>query len=145
MIRHCTTKDRTSIAVYLATKLKISLSEANSKAKRIVKNGMSSFLKEEKNLTGLCWVETRIVNDKKEKFVEILSDHWKLAESFLQCLRWALNGDYYFAAPIHDSLNRTFNKHGLQFIKVNDKFNVYIGRFEKRVFKSFKSEDIDAD
>lgn len=141
MIRHCTTKDRTSIAVYLATKLKISLSEANSKAKRIVKNGMPSFLKEEKNLTGLCWVETRIVNDKKEKFVEILSDHWKLAESFLQCLRWALNGIYYFSLPRHDSLNRTYNKNGIRYLKVDGDRNIYVYKFEKREFRSFKEED----
>lgn len=141
MIRHCTTKDRTSIAVYLATKLKISLSEANSKAKRIVKNGMPSFLKEEKNLTGLCWIETRLVNDKKEKFVEILSDHWKLAESFLQCLRWKLDGIFYFSLPKYDSLNRTYNKNGIRYLKVDGDRNIYVYKFEKREFRSFKEED----
>jgi hypothetical protein len=143
MIRQCSTKDRTSIAVYLVSKLGISLSDATFKAKRIIKSGYPSFLKEEKNLSGLCYVESRIVNDKKERFVEILSDNWRLAESFIQCLRWKLDGIHYFSLPKHDSLNRTYNKNGIRFLKVDGDRNIYQYKFEKRQFYSFKSEDLD--
>jgi hypothetical protein len=141
MIRQTSTKDKTSIAVYLSKKLNISLKDASIKARKIVKNGLPSFLKESKDLEGVCWVETRLVNEKKEKFVEILVDNWRLAESFIQCLRWSLDGICWFSLPRHDMLNRTLNKAGIRFVKVDGDKNVYIYKFEKRYFQSYKSED----
>jgi hypothetical protein len=144
MIRPCSTKDKTSIAVYLASKLGISLSEATIKAKNIVKSGLPNFIKEEKNLTGLCYVEIRTINDKKEKFVEILSDNWRLAESFIQCLRWKLDGIFWFSLPKHDSLNRTYNKNSIRFVRVDGDKNIYNYKFEKREFRNYKSEDLES-
>ena len=144
MIRQISTGDKTSIAIYLASKLNIDLPEANIKARKIVKNGLPSFIKEGKDLLGICYVELRLVGNKKEKFVEILCDNWRLAESYLQVLRWNLNGDYQFSVPKHDWLNRTLNKNGIRFNKVDGLNNLYIGRFEKREFHSFKSEDLES-
>lgn len=143
MIRNITTKDKTSLAVYLSSKLNISLPDAKLKASKIVKNGQTSFLKEEKDLSGICYVENRLINDKKEKYVVILVNHWKLAESFIQCLRWKLDGIFWFELPKHDSLNRTFNKAGIRFVKIDGDRNLYNYKFDKRQFFSFKSEDIE--
>jgi len=144
MIRQASTKDITSIAVYLSQKLNISLKDASIKARKIVKSGLPSFLKEGKDLEGICWVETRLVNEKKEKFIEIYVNNWRLAESFIQCLRWSLNGDYFLSVPKHDFLNRTYNKNGIRFLKVDGENNLYISRFEKRFFQSYKAEDYEA-
>lgn len=141
MIRKFSSKDKMSISNYLSNKLNISLIDANRRAKRILKSGLPTLLKEDKDLQGLCWIETRLIGDKKENFVEIYVNHWKLAEHFLQCLRWELNGLYWFSLPIHDSLNRTLNKHGIRFVKVDGDKNFYHYKFEKREFKSFKLED----
>ena len=144
MIRQVSTKDKTSIAIYLAQKLNISLPDANIKANKIIKNGLSAFMLEGKDLQGMCWVELRLIGEKKEKFVEILCNNWRLAESYLQVLRWNLNGDYFFSVPKHDWLNRTLNKNGIRFYKIDGLNNLYIGRFEKRTFYSFKSEDLES-
>jgi hypothetical protein len=141
MIRQASTNDKTSIAVYLSKKLNISLKDANNKARKIIKSGLSAFILEGKDLLGICYVELRLVGNKKEKFVEILCDNWRLAESYIQILRWNLNGDYQFSVPKHDWLNRTLNKNGIRFNKIDGLNNLYIGRFEKREFHSFKSED----
>src|SRR4030067_3737377 len=101
MIRKISSSDKVAIAVYLSNKLNISLSEANAKTRKILKNGLS-FIKEEKELTGICWVEPRLIGEKKEKFVEIVVNNWRLAEDFIQVLRWNLNGLYFFALPKHD-------------------------------------------
>jgi hypothetical protein len=141
MIRICSTKDKTSIALYLSKKLNISLNDANIKTRRIVKSGLPSFIKESKELEGVCWVETRLVNEKKEKFITILVDNWRLANDFIQMFRWTLDGIYWFELPKHDMLNRTLNKAGIRFVKVDGDKNIYNYRFEKRYFQSFKSED----
>ncbi len=143
MIRYCTTKDLTSISMYLAQKLNISLPEASIKAKQIIKSGLPSLIKEAKDLSGVAWIEHRIVNDKKEKFIEILVNNWRLAEEFIQCLRWKLNGIYWFSLPRHDFLNRTFNKNGIRYIRVENDKNIYCYKFEKRNFYSFKSDDLE--
>lgn len=144
MIRKTNAKDITSLSVYLSQKLGISISDAKKKASKIVKSGLPNFIKEEKDLSGVCFVETKIVNDVKKKFVYIYVNNWRLAENFLQCLRWNLNGEYWFALPKHDTLNRTYNKNSIKFIRVDGDKNIYCFKFEKRIFKSFKSEDIDA-
>lgn len=141
MIRQISTKDRTSISLYLASKLNIALPEANRIANKIIKSGLPSFILESKDLQGLCYVENRKIGDKQEKFVEILVGNWRLAESFLQVLRWNLNGIYYFALPKHDMLNRTLNKNGMRFFKVDGDKNLYNYKFEKRYFQSYKAED----
>jgi hypothetical protein len=130
--------------MYLAQKLNISLPEASIKAKQIIKSGLPSLIKESKELQGICWVESYIINDKKEKFVKILVNNWRLAENYIQILRWNLNGDYFFSVPKHDWLNRTLNKNGIRFYRVEGTNNLYIGRFEKRNFFNYKKEDIDA-
>ena len=144
MIRKCIISDKSSIAIYLASKLNISIVESNRKAKKIIKSGLPAFILEGKDLQGLCWVESRLVGEKKEKFIEILCNNWRLGESYIQVLRWNLNGDYQFSVPKHDWLNRTLNKNGIRFNKIDGLNNLYIGRFEKREFHSFKSEDADA-
>lgn len=144
MIRQISTGDKTSVAIYLAQKLNISLPEANFKANKIIKSGQVSFLKEEKELSGLCYVESRLVNGVKTNFIEIIVNNWRLAESFLQCLRWSLNGIYWFSLPKHDFLNRTLNKSGIRFVKVDGDKNIYNYKFEKRDFFNYKSEDVDA-
>ena len=144
MIRQISTGDKTSIAIYLAQKLNISLPDANIKVNKIIKSGLPAFMLEGKDLQGMCWVELRLIGEKKEKFVEILCNNWRLAESYIQVLRWNLNGDYFFSVPKHDWLNRTLNKNGIRFTKIDGLNNLYIGRFEKRTFYSFKSEDVDA-
>lgn len=129
--------------MYLAQKLNISLPEASIKAKQIIKSGLPSLIKEAKDLSGVAWIEHRIVNDKKEKFIEILVNNWRLAEEFIQCLRWKLNGIYWFSLPRHDFLNRTFNKNGIRYIRVENDKNIYCYKFEKRNFYSFKSDDLE--
>jgi hypothetical protein len=141
MIRHISTGDKNLVSDYLANKLRIPFSEAQKKARKIIKSGLPSFLLESKDLQGICYVENRIVNDKKEKFVEILCDNWRLAEKYIKILRWSLNGDYFFLVPKHDWLNRTYNKNGIRFYKVDGSNNLYIGRFEKRTFVNFKAAD----
>ena len=144
MIRQVSTKDKTTIGIYLSQKLNISITEGMVKARKIIKSGLPVFMLEGKDLQGICWVETRLVNNKKEKFVEILCNNWRLAESYLQVLRWTLNGDFFFSVPKHDWLNRTLNKNGIRFTKIDGLNNLYIGRFEKREFHSFKSEDLES-
>ena len=144
MIRQVSTKDKTTIGIYLSQKLNISITEGMVKARKIIKSGLPVFMLEGKDLQGICWVETRLVNNKKEKFVEILCNNWRLAESYLQVLRWTLNGDFFFSVPKHDWLNRTLNKNGIRFTKIDGLNNLYIGRFEKRNFFNYKSEDLES-
>lgn len=141
MIRQVSTKDKTSIAIYLAQKLNISLSDANRKTNKIIKSGLPAFIFEGKDLQGICWIESRLIGEKKEKFVEILVNNWRLAESYIQVLRWRLDGIYFFSLPKRDFLNRTLNKAGIRFIKVDGDKNVYNYKFEKRNFFNYKSED----
>ena len=143
MIRQISTGDKISIAIYLASKLNIDLPEANRRANKIIKSGLPSFILESKDLQGLCYVEKRQVGDKQEKFIEILVGNWRLAESFIQVLRWNLDGDYWFSLPRHDFLNRTFNKNGIRYVRVEGDRNIYCYRFEKRNFFNYKSEDVD--
>jgi hypothetical protein len=141
MIRQISTQDKTSITIYLARKLNISLVDANIKTNKIIKSGLPAFILEDKDLEGICWVELRLIGLKKEKFIEILCNNWRLAESYIQVLRWNLNGDYFFSVPKHDWLNRTLNKNGIRFYKIDELNNLYIGRFEKRNFFNYKSDD----
>lgn len=141
MIRQISTKDVTSLSVYLSQKLNVSLPDAKVKAKKIVKSGLPAFLLEGKDLQGVCWVESKSVGEKKEKFVEILCNNWRLAESYIQVLRWNLDGICWFSIPKHDWLNRTYNKNGIRFIKVDGDKNLYCYKFEKRNFFNYKSED----
>jgi len=127
----------------LAQKLNISLPDANIKANKIIKSGLPAFLLEGKDLQGICYVELRLVGDKKEKFVEILCDNWRLAESYLQVLRWNLDGIYWFSLPKRDFLNRTYNKQGIRYMRCDGDKNIYCYKFEKRNFYSFKSEDVE--
>ena len=143
MIRQISTGDKISIAIYLASKLNIDLPEANRRANKIIKSGLPSFILESKDLQGLCYVEKRQVGDKQEKFIEILVGNWRLAESFIQVLRWNLDDDYWFSLPRHDFLNRTFNKNGIRYVRVEGDRNIYCYRFEKRNFFNYKSEDVD--
>lgn len=141
MIRQVSTNDNTSIAIYLSKKLNLSFSDAYIKTRKIIKSGLISLIKEDKDLEGICWVETKFINNKKEKFVEIYVNNWRLAESFIQILRWSLTGIYYFSLSKHDMLNRTLNKSGIRFLKVEGDKNIYNYKFEKRYFQSYKSED----
>ncbi len=140
MIRRISNRDKVALTLYLSNKLRISLPEANSKVRKILKTGIC-FIKEEKDLTGVCWIESRLVGEKKEKFIEILCNNWRLAEDFIQVLRWNLNGIYFFALPKHDFLNRTFNKNGIRFQRVDGDKNIYNYKFELRNFVNYKSED----
>jgi hypothetical protein len=141
MIRQLTVKDKISLISYLSEKTNISLPDATMKVSKILKGGLTALIKESKNLEGVCWVETKLVNEKKEKFVEIIVNNWRLAEDFIKVLRWNLNGDYFFVLPKHDFLNRTYNKNGIRFFKCDGDKNVYCQRFEKRQFFNYKSED----
>jgi hypothetical protein len=143
MIRNATTKDITSIATFLSNKLNLSLNDAVKKSRKIVKNYSPSFLKEEKDLSGVCWVEKRIVNNVPQKFVEIHVKNWRLAEDFIQCLKWSLNGEYMFLIPRKDMLNRTYNKAGIKYLKIEGDNHLYSYRFEKREFRNYKSEDLE--
>jgi hypothetical protein len=143
MIRNATTKDITSIATFLSNKLSLSLNDAVKKSRKIVKNYSPSFLKEEKDLSGVCWVENRIVNNVPQKFVEIHVKNWRLAEDFIQCLKWSLNGEYMFLIPRKDMLNRTYNKAGIKYLKIEGDNHLYSYRFEKREFRNYKSEDLE--
>jgi hypothetical protein len=141
MIRQISKKDKYSLITYLAPKLNISLLEANVKATKIIKSGLPSLILESKDLQGVCWVETKVIGEKKVKFVEILVNNWRLAEHFIQVLRWNLNGEYWFSIPKHDFLNRTYNKNGIRFMKVDGDRNLYCYRFELRNFYNYKTED----
>ena len=141
MIRKINAKDITSLSIYLSQKLGISISEAKKKASKIVKSGLPNFIKEEKDLSGVCFVETKIINDVKKKFVYIYVNNWRLAENFLQCLRWNLNGEYFFSISRRDMLNRTYNKAGIKYLKIEGDNHLYSYVFEKRNFTSYKSED----
>jgi hypothetical protein len=141
VIRQIITKDSNDVAIYLVSKLNISFPDAIKKVRKIVKSGLPSFLKEDRDLQGICYVESRIVNGEKLKFVEILCDNWRLAEMYIKILRWNLNGIYWFALPKRDFLNRTLNKAGIRYVRVDGDKNIYNFRFEKRSFSNFKSED----
>jgi hypothetical protein len=141
MIRQISTKDKISLSVYLSSKLGISFSDATKKASKIIKSGFPNLMLESSDLQGVCWVETRIIADKKIKFVEMVVNNWRLAESFLQALRWKLCGEYWFSLPKHDFLNRTYNKQGIRFMKVDGQNNLYCYKFEKRNFFNYKRED----
>lgn len=141
MIRNITSSDKNSVSEYLIKKLNISPSDAEKKSRKIIKSGLPSFLLESSDLQGICYVETRIINGEKQKFVEILVNNWRLAETYIKILRWNLNGIYWFSLPKHDFLNRTYNKNGLRFTKCDGDKNIYCYRFEKRNFVNFKSED----
>lgn len=142
MLRKVLDTDKNSLVLYLSSKLNISIASATITANKIIKHSSISFLKEEKDLSGVCWIESRMINNIKHKFIEIVCNNWRLAEDFLQCLRWNLNGTYYFLIPRHDFLNRTFNKNGIKFIKIEGENHLYSYKFEKREFRSFKSEDL---
>lgn len=141
MIRQISVKDISAVSMYLANKLNISFTDAKIKARKIIKSGNHSFLLDEANLQGICYVETKVVNNKKVKFIEIIADNWRLAESFIQILKWNLNGEYFFALPKHHFLNRTYNKKGIKFFRVEGDKNLYIYNFEKRTFFNNKAED----
>lgn len=141
MIRNIKANDKLSVALYLSKKLSLSINEASIKIKKIIKSGLPSFLKEDKDLQGVCYIENRIVNDKKEKFIEIFCDNWRLAESYIQILRWNVNGIYWFSLPKHDFLNRTFNKNGLRYVRCEGDRNIYCYKFEKRNFYNSKKDD----
>jgi hypothetical protein len=141
MIRQVSTQDKTSIGLYLSQKLNISIPEGMVKANKIIKSGLPAFMLEGKELQGVCWVESRLIGEKKEKFIEILCNNWRLAESYIQVLRWNLNGIYFLSVPKHDFLNRTYNKNGIRFMKVDGQNNLYCYKFEKRNFFNYKSED----
>ncbi len=141
MIRQISPKDKTSLSIYLIEKLKLTFPEASIKANKIIKNGYTSLMADTRDLQGICWVELRLVGDKKIKFVEILVNNWRLAESFIQVLRWKLNGEFWFSLPKHDFLNRTYNKNGIRFMKVDGSNNLYCYKFEKRQFFNVKRED----
>lgn len=143
MIHHITNKDKVLVAEYLVKKLDIPFKDAIIKTQKIIKSGLPSYIKDEKNLSGVCWVEIRTVNNIKQKHVEILCDNWRLAELFLKVLKWDLNGDYCFSIPKHHFLNRTYNKQGLKFFKCNGNNNDYIMKYEKRNFYLIKSDDED--
>lgn len=141
MIKQCTIKDLTSVSEYLSKKLNIPFSEATKQARKIIKSGLPSLILEEKDLTGVCWAEIRLIDDKKFHYVVMLVNNWRLAEKFIQILRWRLNGIYYFSIPKHDFLNRTYNKNGIRFLKCDNDKNVYCQKFELRTFVNHKSED----
>lgn len=141
MIRKWNINDKSSITIYLASKLNISISEANRKVNKILKSGVPAFILEGKDPQGICWIEQRIIDNKKENFIEILCNNWRLAEDYIQILRWNLCGMYWFSLPKHDFLNRTYNKNGIRFMKVNGQNNIYCYKFEKRNFFNYKSDD----
>jgi hypothetical protein len=141
MIRKISNKDNVSIAVYLSKKLNLSLTDANLKANKIIKSGLPAFILEGKDIQGICWVENKVIDNKKEKFVEILVNHWRLAENYIQILRWNLNGIYWFSLPKYDTLNRTFNKNGIRYIRCEGDKNIYCYKFELRHFTNYKNED----
>jgi hypothetical protein len=141
MIRQISTKDKIAFATYLVSKLNISYKEANKQAVRIIKSGFPALMLEARDLQGACWVENKIVNEKKMRYITILVNNWRLAEAFLQMLRWKLNGEYWFELPKHDFLNKTYNKNGVRFMRVQGNKNIYCYRFELRTFYNVKNED----
>lgn len=143
MIRRINSKDKNSLASYFSNKLNINIEDALVKTNKILKSNSTNFIKEERELSGVCWIETRLINDVKTKYIEILVNNWRLAEQFLQCLRWSLNGEYWFSLPKHDFLNRTLNKVGIRFIRVEGDRNIYCYKFEKHYFRNYKSDDIE--
>jgi hypothetical protein len=143
MIRRINSKDKNSLASYFSNKLNINIEDALVKTNKILKSNSTNFIKEERELSGVCWIETRLINNIKTKYIEILVNNWRLAEQFLQCLRWSLNGEHWFSLPKHDFLNRTLNKAGIRFIRVEGDRNIYCYRFEKRDFRNYKSDDIE--
>jgi len=143
MIRNWKQQDVSALSLYISKKLNVPISEATLKARKVIKSGLPSFLKEESDLTGVCWIEARVIDGKKLKFIEILANNWRLAEDYIQCLRWEIHGEYYFSVPRHDSLNRTYNKNGIRYLRVEGDKNIYVYRFERRNFVSYKSEDND--
>lgn len=141
MIRQAELRDKIMVTEYVVKKLNISMKEANSKISKQIKSGLPLFLKDEKDIRGICWVEKITINDKKVKKLSFLFDDWRLAEDMIKYLRWQLNGEYITDLPKHDTLNRTLNKNGFRFTHIADNKNHYIYRFEKRTFKNYKSED----
>jgi hypothetical protein len=141
MIRQLTIKDKTSLIVYLSAKLQLSFIEAEKKAVKIIKSGFPNLILDTRELQGVCWIESKEIDNKKIKFVNILVNNWRIAEAFIKVLRWRLNGEYWFSLPKHDFLNRTFNKNGIRFMNVDGDKNIYCFKFELRHFINYKSED----
>ena len=138
MIRQINKKDTLFISEYLSKKLSISNKEANSKISKLIKSGLPAFIKEGLYIDGICWVE---IDDKKVKRINFQVDNWKIAEDFIKVLKWNLNGDYIIELPKYDFLNKTLNKNGFKFFKVENNKNYYTYKFEKRVFYNTKSDD----
>jgi len=143
MIRLITKQDKSSIIEYLSKKLVISEQQAALKTNKLINRGLPFFIKELKNIEGICWVEHLTIDEKKVRKLFFLVDNWRLAEDLIKLLRWNLNGDYVIEIPKHDFLNRTLNKNGFRFSHIKDNYNVYNYRFEKRTFHNSKLEDND--
>lgn len=143
MIRAIKRTDKSDIVQYLVKKLSISFEESEKKARKLLKLNNLCFIKESKNLEGICWVENILVADKKVKKLSFLVDNWKLADDFIKLLRWNLNGEYITEIPKHDFLNRTLSKNGFRFLRLENNKNVYNYRFDLKIFTNYKIDDVD--
>jgi len=137
MIRNIITKDKYNFLDYYSKQLNVSFKEAEIKFNKILKNSSAKLILVNKDVEGICWTEK---DDSKKKHLFLLVNHWKIAESFIQSLRWDLSGEYEINIPKYHFLNRTLNKNGFKFYKVDDKNNYYKYTFIKRILTNAKSE-----
>jgi hypothetical protein len=140
MIRNLQPKDELNFITYYSSKTNCSLKDAKYQFKQIIKSGLPALIKEESILTGVCWIENRIVEEKKIKHLNFLVNNWRLAEAFLQVLRLNYNGKVIVELDKRHFLNRTLNKHHFNFLKLDNDKNIFEYKFEKRAIFT-KSDD----
>lgn len=134
MIRSVKSKDMSSFITTYSYHNHCSYLESKSKFNTLIKSGLFALVLEDKSVDNFCWVENKIVNEKKIKYLYFLVNHWKVAESFINMCRWNINGEIWVELPKHHFLNRTLNKQNFKFIKVEDNKNIYNYTFIQRKF-----------
>lgn len=134
MIRSIKQKDKCDFITAYIYHNRCSPDEAKLKFNHIIKSGLFNLILEDKNISNFCWLEHKVINDKKNKYLYFLVNHWKVAESFINMCRWNINGEIWVELPKHHFLNRTLNKQNFKFIKVENNKNIYNYTFIQRKF-----------
>jgi hypothetical protein len=132
MIRNLQPKDELNFITYYSSKVNCSLKDAKHQFKQIIKSGLPALIKDESTLSGVCWIDSRKVEDKKIRYLNFLVNNWRLAEAFLQVLRWNYNGEVIVELDKHHFLNRTVNKNRFIFLRTENNKNIFKYTFIKR-------------
>lgn len=143
MIRPIKKSDKSSLCEYIKNKYSCTYTEAEKESRKLLKFSQKCYIKEDKDLYGVCWIEKCIFDKLPSKKINFLVDNWHLADDFIKILRWNLNGLYIIEVPQNHFLNKTLNKNGFRFIRLQNNKNLYHYKFELRKFTNYKLEDLE--